>query len=365
MDKHNKSIAFLMPGIGGIGPVGGYKVVYEYANMLVKDGYNVTIMYPITLNFKKYDYISKLRVIPHYLKWRIKGISGGSWFNLDNRVKEKLVLSLNYCHVPNNDFYFATSIETAYYLKDYPVNLESKAYLIQGYENWGMTKAEVDASYKFGFKNFTISKWLHDKVAKTGGDSFLLKNGFDFNYFKLSTPIDSRNRYAISMLYHDNEKKGCKYGIEALTKVKEIYPELKATLFGVPERPLNLPIWIQYFQTPDRDLHNKIYNESSIYLAPSLQEGWGLTVGEAMICGAAIICTDTLGFREMVENGRNGIIVPTKDIDSLVDAIIKLISNDKLRISFAKQGNEDIKAFTWDKSYNLLKDIINQQPFKI
>lgn len=356
----SKSIAFLLPGIGGIGPVGGYKVVYEYANMLVNDGYNVIIIYPLTLNFKKYNFLSKLRVVPHYLKWRIKGISGRNWFNLNPKVQEKLVLSLNWSHIPKSDFYIATSVETAYYLKDYPVNLESKAYLIQGYEDWGMNKDDVNASYRFGFKNITISKWLHNKVATTGSESVIIKNGFDFNYFKLTTPIESRNKFTVSMLYHNDERKGCKFGIEALTKVKEIYPNLEVIFFGVPERPSNLPSWIQYFQTPDKNTHNKIYNASAIYLAPSLQEGWGLTVGEAMICGAAVICTDTLGFREMVENGKNGIIVPIQDTYSLVNAIKKLISDNNLRISLAKQGNEDIKEFTWSKSYKMLKKIIDQ-----
>lgn len=44
-----------------------------------------------------------------------------------------------------------------------------------------------------------------------------------------------------------------------------------------------MPGWIEYYRQPDRDTHNRIYNSSSIYLASSLQKGWGLTVGEAMI----------------------------------------------------------------------------------
>ena len=60
-----------------------------------------------------------------------------------------------------------------------------------------------------------------------------------------------------------------------------------------------MPGWMEYYRQPDHDTHNRIYNSSSIYLASSLQEGWGLTVGEAMIYGNAIVCTDTLGFQEV------------------------------------------------------------------
>ena len=44
MDKTN--VVFLLPGVDH-GPVGGYKVVYEYANRLVYDGWSVTLVYPI------------------------------------------------------------------------------------------------------------------------------------------------------------------------------------------------------------------------------------------------------------------------------------------------------------------------------
>lgn len=50
------------------------------------------------------------------------------------------------------------------------------------------------------------------------------------------------------MLYHNSEHKGTKYGIEALNRLKELYPDLQAILFGTPARPNNLPDWIQYVQ---------------------------------------------------------------------------------------------------------------------
>ena len=46
-----KSVTFLLPHTGK-NPVGGYKVVYEYANRLVNRGYKVNVVYTVTLDYK-------------------------------------------------------------------------------------------------------------------------------------------------------------------------------------------------------------------------------------------------------------------------------------------------------------------------
>lgn len=46
------------------------------------------------------------------------------------------------------------------------------------------------------------------------------------------------------------------------------------------------------YKNPTPEQHLKINNESAIYLGCSKLEGWGLTVGEAMMCGQAVVCTD-------------------------------------------------------------------------
>lgn len=358
MNNSNKSIVFLLSS-GTSKPVGGIKVVFEYANRFAKDGYDVTIINPSILYYGKINFMELLKVIPRYIKRKILRSSGKEWFDLDSRVKEKNVLTLDWLNIPKKQhIYVATACPTSYYLNKYPIPKENKFYLIQGFENWGHSNEYAYNSYRFGFRNIVISNWLADVVKRSDSPCTIIRNGYDFSYFKLTNTIEYRNRYSISMLYHPNPKKGCEYGLEALGRIRERYPQLKAVLFGVPPRPQNFPEWIEYYQTPDKDTHNKIYNESSVYLAPSLIEGWGLTVGEAMICGAAIVCTDTLGFQEMVENEKNGLIVEAADSKALEDAVIRMIEDDEFRIKLAKQGNQDIQAYSWDESYAKFKNLI-------
>jgi glycosyltransferase involved in cell wall biosynthesis len=177
----------------------------------------------------------------------------------------------------------------------------------------------------------------------------------------LNTPIEERNRYVVSMLYHTAEHKRCDDALAALYLVKEQVPELRVNIFGTAERPDNLPAWFTYYRQPDRITHNKIYNESALYVAASSIEGFGLTIGEAMICGNAVVCTDIGGFREMVTHNKTGLLSPVYDSKALAENVIRLIQDNSLRIAFAKAGHESIKQYTWESSYKAFKSVLLEE----
>jgi glycosyltransferase involved in cell wall biosynthesis len=338
------------------GPTGGYKVVYEYANRLVADGYRVNIVYSGSLFWMKKSLYFKLTNCVRYVQRLIKGYGGRRWFDLDERVKEHFTFSLNYRHVPKSDIYVATSPYTAMYVKDYPT--DKKIYFIQGYENWGAVTDEILLStYQYPLKKITVANWLKEIIEGVGEKCEVIPNGFDFNYFRYAKPIDERDKFTIVMLYHTAELKGCKYGFEALELVKQRYPQLRVTLFGTPERPTNLPEWYEYYQRPDRETHNRIYNEAAIFLGTSNIEGWGLTVGEAMMCGAAVVCTDNKGYMEMAVHGENALVSPVRDARGLADNMIRLIEDDELRCRLATNALAHIKQFTWDRAYGKLLEV--------
>lgn len=353
-----KSITILFH-LDGTSPYGGYKIPYEYANRLCADGHDVHIVYPaLRFIIRKSIWLS-IRMSIKYLYYRfIKGYSCRTWFQLDRRIKEHYIYSLDYKYVPKTDLYFATAVETALFLNTYPVPNQNKFYLIQGFENWTLSDERVKETYRYGFKNIVVSSWLEKIVIESGAACTLIKNGFDFEYFKMFVPICAKDRLHIAMMYSNNTLKGCTYGINALKIVKEKYPTLCVNLFGADPYPGDLPDYIKYYHRPNQATHNQLYNEAAIYLAPSINEGFGLTVGEAMICGCAVVCTDNKGFKEMAEDGVTALLSPVRNSQSLADNIIRLIEDDDLRIRIATQGNANIQQFRWEKSYAKLRALL-------
>jgi glycosyltransferase involved in cell wall biosynthesis len=214
-------------------------------------------------------------------------------------------------------------------------------------------------------RNIVISKWLKKIVdSKSHFPSTHIPNGIDFNTFAIDTPINNRNPHSIAMLYHNSAIKGSKYGLEAIYRIKKLYPNTEVRLFGVPERPDDLPYWIEYTRNATQEQLRKLYNNSAIFLCPTVSEGFGLTGAESMACGCALVSTAYEGVFEYAENNNNALISPVKNIAALVQNLDKLFSNNELRIKLAMNGHKDIKKLSWENSVNLFEDTINGLLYK-
>ena len=343
-------------------PTGGPKVIFEYANRLVNDGWDVYIAYKYIPHsekiFSKWYHTIKDGTVFHLNKLRGRLPSCRSWFDLDIRINEIYVPDIDYAHIPKTSLYIATALPTASPVSKYPIPDSRKFYFIQGYEKFGnRTDKEVRETYHYPLRKIVISQWLKDILTKEEHvNCIVISNGFDFSKFYLSTPFEQKDKYRISMMYHIGRKKGCDIAFAALDLVKERYPQLQVKLFSAYNPPKDLPNWYEFTKCPDSQTHRNIYDEAAIYIAASETEGWGLTVGEAMACGAAVACTANLGFQEMVKDKKTGLLSPINNAEELARNIILLIENDAMRIHLAKEGNKYIEQFSVANSYQLFQE---------
>jgi len=106
----------------------------------------------------------------------------------------------------------------------------------------------------------------------------------------------------------------------------------------------------------------KAFLASDIFILPSYNEGFPLTILEAMAAGLPIITTPVGAIPEIVEDGENGFLIEPKDPVALADKIIKLIDNKTLRETMSKNNKKKAKekydlkpvAHIFDKIYEEL-----------
>lgn len=357
-----KCFAFVLP-TGGERQFGGFKVVYEYANRLVSDGYKVIIKYTFPSKNRQKGFLYNLTKKIFYLFRYIilHDYKPNRWFKLNPAVKQQLVSCCDKIAKESEfadcDCVIATGVETSYYiasLKNIPD--ENKFYFIQSYETWiGVSDEYVMNSFKLPLNDIVIAPYLQEKLIEVGKESELIPNGFDFEYFSLKNPIEKRNPLHICMLYHTLELKRCADSIAALKLVKEKHPNLIVNIFGFPKRPAGLPEWFHYYQSPNKEQHNFVYNDSAIFIAASRTEGMALPPAEAMICGCALACTNIPGFTQYAIKDKTALLSDVYNVEQLAENICKLIEDNDLRIKISKAGNEFIHTFTWDKAYSKLK----------
>lgn len=111
---------------------------------------------------------------------------------------------------------------------------------------------------------------------------------------------------------------------------------------------------------PDEDL-SAIYSGATAFIFPSLYEGFGLPILEAMQCGTPVISSNSTSLPEVA--GDAAIVVAPKDEDALCQAMLNLLTDSNLCQNLTQKGLERSKEFSWHKcaseTVEIYKKIVN------
>lgn len=159
-------------------------------------------------------------------------------------------------------------------------------------------------------------------------------------------PVDAPARFLmVARLLKD---KGVYEFIEAARTVKKTYPGALFSLVGWPD-PLNpsavsqdeLDGWqregLVRWLGKVADVRDAIA-QADIVVLPSYREGSPRSLLEGAAMAKPLIATDTVGCREVVEHGHNGLLVPVGDAAALADSMIRMINNREAREKMGMAG---------------------------
>jgi glycosyltransferase involved in cell wall biosynthesis len=88
---------------------------------------------------------------------------------------------------------------------------------------------------------------------------------------------------------------------------------------------------------PQRDLPPH-YAQCAVFVLPSVREGMGLVLAEALLCGAPVIAANSGGVTDIVKDGETGLLVPERDPHALAAAIERILSDPALAARLAANG---------------------------
>ncbi len=91
-----------------------------------------------------------------------------------------------------------------------------------------------------------------------------------------------------------------------------------------------------------------LYNIADVFVNPSLFEGFGLTVLEAMACGAPVVVSDATSLPEVA--GDAALTVDARDVEEIVQAVKELLHNPLLRNSLIEKGFKQVERFSWERT---------------
>jgi glycosyltransferase involved in cell wall biosynthesis len=200
--------------------------------------------------------------------------------------------------------------------------------------------------------------WLNPEKIK------VIYNGIDPVVYKAENTKNLRtvfgfaeDDFVIGFVGRLSVQKGVKYTLEAFKSVSEKYSNVRLLICGdgelrsdvekfISENKMENVIYLAGFRKDIPDIMSTI----DVLLTPSLWEGFGIVLIEAMAAGKPCVAANTSSIPEIVEDGVSGYLVPPKESEPIAEALIKLISNPQLGRQMGQAGIEIVaKKFTIEK----------------
>jgi len=154
-------------------------------------------------------------------------------------------------------------------------------------------------------------------------------------------------QHILTNIGYFNKQKGQIYLLEVLREVLQRYKNTCLIIvgWGPLERELKMTarkLEINHSVVFTGKLHHeevfKVLSLTDIFVLSSLWEGFGIVMAEAMALEVPVIATDTDGSREVVDNGKTGLLVPPQNTEAMVSAILSLLDNPEERTKMGRMG---------------------------
>ncbi|MBI14674.1 MAG: hypothetical protein CL782_00170 [Chloroflexi bacterium] len=187
----------------------------------------------------------------------------------------------------------------------------------------------------------------------------IIPNAVDIEKFKNSDYFNEYSDDKINILFLSRleKRKGLKYLISAYTNLKIINPNIRLIIVGGGKADSDSLKLLSNHSVEDVIFTGEVseedkiryFNSSDIFCAPATgRESFGIVLLEAMASKLPIVATSIDGFKQVLSNRRESLLVAPKDVNELSKALSLLINDAELRKDLADEGYYRVGNYSWD-----------------
>ncbi len=192
------------------------------------------------------------------------------------------------------------------------------------------------------------------------GDYRIIPNGVDVTRFHPDTaPLPEFMDGKLNILYlgRIERRKGAKYLLRAIPHIREHYPNTRFIIAG--EGQLRSGFQKLVAQAGWRDVvftgrvpaekMPAMYAAAHVFCAPNTGgESQGVVLLEALASGRPVVASDIPGFRTVIRNHVDGMLVPPRKHEELAWAICNLLGDEEARDNLARAGRQRVEEYSWE-----------------
>ncbi len=225
-------------------------------------------------------------------------------------------------------------------------------------------------SQKNNLSFVTCSNWLSGIAMQSSllknHPVYSVPNPIDIDFFKPIPKKEARDYFKLDedkfyilfgALNMEDERKGFKYFSDALKLIADKEPgslkKIELIVFGKSKQEHSNTFgfkvnYLGFITSPE--LLNAAYNAASIFVLPSLEDNLPNTIMESLSCGVPVVAFNIGGIPEMIEHGKNGILVEPQSSNDLAEGILKIFNGEINYEMLSKNAREKVlNEFTNEK----------------
>jgi glycosyltransferase involved in cell wall biosynthesis len=184
---------------------------------------------------------------------------------------------------------------------------------------------------------------------------FVLTNCIDYQKFSEAAELRAKkneNSVIIGTVGRLEKVKGISYLLLAMKIILQRFPEAKLEITGggsvldelkLLTKKIGISNSVKFFGKLENPIPN--YSRMDIFVLPSIIEGFGIVLLEAMAAGVPVVATNVHGIKEVVLDGESGILIPPKNPEAIAEAIMKIIEQPQLAKTLIEKGSKRARLF--------------------
>jgi len=213
-----------------------------------------------------------------------------------------------------------------------------------------MYRLALRRSHAVIFQNPDDSTYFREhNIVEPEKSRVIFGSGVDIDHFFFVEPDEEKTGCTFLLFGRMLWDKGVGEFVSAARLVKQRYPDTRFVLLGIIDKdnPSHIPERVIRKWSEAGDIEyagsakdvREVLGEADVVVLPSYyREGVPKSLLEAAAMGKAVITTDMPGCREAVVNNKTGLLVTAKDVDDLVNAMCRMITDRKMRARMGREG---------------------------
>lgn len=220
--------------------------------------------------------------------------------------------------------------------------------------------------YKKAKLCIAASNAVREEFEKLGvKNSVVIPNGVDLDKFT-SADVGRRTSHVILSVGRLVEVKGHTYLIDALAKIRKEIPDAQLVFVGDGSRRKSLEMQaealgakksVRFAGEVPHDSLPQYYAGADVFVMPSLSEGFGIAVIEAMASGIPVVASCVGGLKDIIDDGKTGLLVQAANSGEIAAAVCRLWKDRALKERMINEARMRVQKYDWSNISSHVRSI--------